>query len=53
MPDTVLPYGRLTSGAVRVVGGSPLSPSQREVIAALRERWPDARFEETHPLQWR
>lgn len=49
-PDTVLSYSRLPSGAVRVVAGSPVSPSQREAIAALRERWPDARYEETGRL---
>jgi hypothetical protein len=49
--DTVLSYGRLPSGAVRVVAGSPVSPYQRHAIAALGERWPDARMEETGPLR--
>jgi hypothetical protein len=49
-PDTVLSYSRLPSGVVRVVAGSPVSPNQRQAIAALRERWPDARMEETGPL---
>jgi hypothetical protein len=49
-PDTVLSYSRLPSGAVRVVAGSPVSPRQREAIAALREHWPDARYEETGRL---
>jgi len=34
-----------------VVAGSPVSPRQREAIAALSERWPDARVEETEPLR--
>lgn len=50
-PETVLSYSRLPSGAVRVVAGSPVSPRQWEAIAALRERWPDARMEETGPLR--
>ena len=49
-PETVLSYSRLPSGAVRVVAGSPVSPRQREAIASLRERRPDARVEETGPL---
>jgi hypothetical protein len=50
-PETLLSYSRLPSGAVRVVAGSPVSPRQREAIAALSERWPDARVEETEPLR--
>jgi hypothetical protein len=50
-PETVLSYSRLPSGAVRVVAGSPVSPKQRQAIAALQERWPDARTEETGPLR--
>ena len=49
-PDAVLSYSRLPSGVVRVVAGSPVSPAQRQAIAALRERWPDARHEETGRL---
>jgi hypothetical protein len=49
-PDTVLSFSRLPSGAVRVVAGSPVSPARREAIAALLERWPDARHEETGRL---
>jgi hypothetical protein len=52
-PDTVLSYSRLPSGTVRVVAGSPVSPHQRQAIAALLERWPDARMEETGPLRGR
>jgi hypothetical protein len=51
--DTVLSYSRLPSGAVRVVAGSPVSRRQRQAIAALRERWLDARMEETGPLRGR
>jgi hypothetical protein len=47
----VLSYSRLPSGAVRVVAGWPVSPHQRQAIAALQERWPDARMEETGPLR--
>jgi hypothetical protein len=50
-PDAVLSYSRLPSGAVRVVAGAPVSPRQRDAIAALRERWPDTRVEETGPLR--
>ena len=50
-PDAVLSYSRLPSGAVRVVAGWPVSPNQRQAIAALRERWPDARMGETGPLR--
>ena len=50
-PEAVLSYSRLRSGAVRVAAGSPVSPNQRQAIAALQERWPDARVEETGPLR--
>jgi hypothetical protein len=52
-PDTVLSYSRLPSGCSARGRRSPVSPRQREAIAALRERWPDARMEETGPLRGR